>query len=147
MVLGLGVLGSPWGWVRCPDDLCFLGRLAQEDRLTTGAAGVVFVLCFCFLTTFLLELDKLACYLGFDQLGTFFKVRPPLFCRFFFGFFWPSGASSSSSFSSSSSSSSSGWVGLPLPRFSLRFPLGSWAGGRCVFVFFCCALLLLASSL
>ena len=86
MVPGLGVLGSPWGWVRCPDDLCFLGRLAQEDRLTTGAAGVVVVLCFVFLTTCLLELDELACYLGFDQLGTFFKVRPPLFCRFFFGF-------------------------------------------------------------
>ena len=43
MVIGLGVLGSPWGWVRCPDDLCFLGRLAQEDRLTTGFAGDVFV--------------------------------------------------------------------------------------------------------
>ena len=68
---------------------------------------------FVFLTTFLLELDELACNLGFNQLGTFFKVRPPFFCRFFFGFFWPSGASSSSS--------SSGWVGLPLPCFFPAF--------------------------
>ena len=40
-----------------------------------------------------------------------------------------------------------GWA--PLAAFSLRFPLGSWAGGCCVFGLFfsCCALLHLASSL
>ena len=119
--------------------LVFLGRLVQEDRLTIGASGVVFVLCFCLLlTTFSLELDELTPLCIFDQLGTLYEVHPPRFCRFSLGLFGlvaflllfllPLG----------------GWV--PLAVFSLRFPLFLGWVGVCVFCFFGCALLRLCIS-
>ena len=50
MALWLGVLGS-WG-VRCLDDVFLLGRLGEEDRLTTGVSGGCFLFLFLFATTF-----------------------------------------------------------------------------------------------
>ena len=112
---------------------CFLGRLAQEDRLTTGAAGVVFCVYVCvfFSDDFFLELDELALSIGFAQLRTFFKVLPPLFCRLFFGYFWPSGVFFFSS--------SSGWVGSPCCVFPAFSPV-SRVGGGCVLCFLLCTL-------
>ena len=53
----------------------------------TGVAGDVFCVLFSFFSTTFFELDTLEQNAGFAQLGTFFKVRPPLFCRFFFRVF------------------------------------------------------------
>ena len=101
-----------------------------------------FVLLFCFVDDFF-ELDELALCFGFAQLRTLYKVLPLLFCRFFSGFFWPSGVSSFF-FLLLLLPPLGGWA--PLAAFSLRFPLGSRAGGGCVLCF-CFALLHLASSL
>ena len=74
-----------------------------------------FAFLFSFSMTFLFELDTLVPHDGFAHALTFNKVLPQLFCRFFFGFFWPSGASS----------------GFPLPRFPCVFPLVlGWVGGE-----------------
>ena len=86
---------------------------------------------------FFLELDELALLIGFAQLRTFFKVLPPLFCRFFSGYFWPSGASSPSS--------SSGRVGSPCRVFPAFSPWFSGGGGcdLCFFALLSCVLHLL----
>ena len=88
MVLGLGVLGLLQGGCAV-STTCFFRTTSSGGPTDDRSLQELFlsVSVFLFVTTFFLELDELTLLCDFDPLGTLYEVPPPLFCRFFSGFF------------------------------------------------------------